>query len=213
VIALRAIDEFQESMFLHTTKYHDDADGDIAVFMGIRRKWSPAFFKSLAGIREALPEGHALFLRYAKSPDYMPSLLAAFGIEAELPKVDIRPGQQNKMLPLKCQSLLAHLPEARERVGFDIPRPRLVHAMYEGVVAFDDDVERYRVLPYGMAVELHEQALACAEESGIEEYLAAFGERTIEPYDCVALDFGNLADADFDRLRAWCEETGCPPLG
>lgn len=207
VIALRAIDSFFESMFLHTVKYEPDCVADIRQYLSLRTRWSYQFFKSLAAVRAILPVGEAIFVPYSKTPIFESSLSAALNLDENLPALN-RDGKalyENRRLSLKGQSLCANLDETAALIGRPIDRERLSKALYLGELAFENDTEFFHVTPFETAKSIHDDALDQTREFGIPEYYDAFHDRQIPAYDHHDLTLARIDEADQDAIQKWCQ--------
>jgi hypothetical protein len=204
IIALRRIDEFYASLFLHVTKVRpQNAEAAPEAFVSRRSGWMDTLFSGMRWLREEQEIPLAL-VPYFEDANVLPGLFEALGIDpAELRSTPKR--KVNRRLGLKAHSALA-LPEAQlERVG--VERSELVPLLQTGTFVFEDETYDYDPLGYELRSQIHERALREARENGITEYVEAFGSAELPRASRTHIDASLISEADLadliDAVAAW----------
>lgn len=207
VLALRRIDSFLESMYLHSTKTGETAVG-LDAYMRSRLRWSASFFSALSAVRHTGLLFALHFVKYERESRFQRSVLEYLGIGAALQTQLQGVTPTNEKLSWKGQVLLLHLPAVATRIGTPLERVPTMKALASGAVTFEGDVMDYTALAEYEQRYFHEAALAAAYKAGVMEYVAFFGDDLIGRSARVSLDVGALTSADLDRVRHWAAGRG-----
>jgi hypothetical protein len=194
VMALRRIDTFFESMYLHQTKFGSKSE-PIAAYTEARLYWCPNVFAQIARLQNGGLADEVRLLKYASDAAFQPALLAAMGIDpqvtAALPEVP-RVGEK---LGFKAQSLLYELDRHFGRHVPDVERRRIIRAFQRRELRFTDDTRDYTVLDRYVELFFRENALRAALQCGVTQYVDYFAadpyvERAVKTLslDCLTRD-------------------------
>jgi hypothetical protein len=200
VIALRRIDTFLESMYLHSAKA-DAIAVSFREYIDARRPWSTNLLRGLAAIRRLPAVTELICIKYTSGRAFEGEIMQALMPgEANFhpPKVK----RQNERLGLKAHTLLFNLGWFSQVHGLAVDRHALILDFEHGHFAFDDEVYAYSLMPLEDAERLHARTLEAAIETGEKSYAEFFASDKIRHREVVTLDRAILSAADLDKLAA-----------
>lgn len=202
VISLRRIDQFIESMYLHSIK-----TGYLTVslddYVAARKRWSHVLFAGLLELRNEAFITEVATVRYQSDPSFrfrlMNALLQNPAIARGLPK----PPYAGVRLSLKAQITLLHLSAIFERLGLSMDRTKLIRDFETGRFRFDKDIHSYTVMSYEQARQVHFEALRASIDVGEPSYAEYFGDARVEERQVTSLDMNVIDRDDLAKLRKY----------
>lgn len=200
VICLRRVDEFFESMYLHSTKVGETREG-IDEYLARRERWAESFFGAFCAL-EQLRAARLVPVPYRRGADVVGQVLAALGVPAELVPEGQGARMANPKLSLKSQAALLHLPDIEREIGIKLSREALIRAAEQGRLSFAEDSARYSVMPRVAARWIHEAALHQALRFGVDAYYHAFRHEAPGGAAPVRLERGLLTEEDLRVVAA-----------
>jgi len=207
VLALRRIDSFLESMYLHSTKVGETTVGT-SEYLEQRVHWTESFFAAVAAVRNTGLLTALHLIKYERMPRFQGSILDLMGVgpglQSRMPALDYR----GEKLGLKGQVLLLHLGAVGERVGIPLERRKVIRALEDGSLTFADDRKKYSVLSLSERRQLHRSALKAAAKAGLPEYETFFGQDDPEEAEYGSLDMHVLTFRDLEQVTEWGMRAG-----
>jgi len=202
VFALRRVDTFFESMYLHSVKVGETAQS-IESYLEARFGWADEFFAQLSVLRNIGLVERVALVRYERNASFVRNLLIALNIRpVELGKVE-PVVSRNERLGLKAQSLLLHLPYFEKLLGENLHRERIVQAFEKKQFSFAGDTDVYSVIDRLQRLYHHEKALRAAMDCGIMEYGHFFANQQPEARPFFSLSPDLLISSDLESLATF----------
>jgi hypothetical protein len=205
-IALRSIESFLESMYLHSVKV-GEIKNSIDEYVSVRYRWSCSFFGAIVAIRAAAIVPTVRLVKFMPTPDFSDLMLNELRISRDLQRVMTPAQRVNERLSWKSQTILLHLDALQDKLGIKLDRQSLVRALSRDL-SFEGDLISYSILSESQEGYLREGALAAAYDVGLREYPAYFGNQQRSNKPRIRLDLDALSDDDLARFRDWAEREG-----
>ncbi len=209
VVALRRVDSFFESMYLHSIKV-GELNLDFSSYLMRRRNWMPNLLRGLARVHQALGENSLAYVKYRSDPAYRLEFYEKTGVPVPALARPLGKALRNPRLGLKAQTALRFLPQIEKDVGRSLPRGRLISAFESGRLSFSDDIFRYNLMDHREALQLHDATIATSLACGETAYADYFAGDEIPPQTACQLEYGLLTSEDIERLVAYAG-TPSPP--
>ncbi len=202
VIALRRIDDFIESMYLHSTK-SGDLKSSIDEYASMRTVWVEKFFEGLSLLRELAAVTRCEYVPYRKERGFLTTVAGALGVPANVRLERGIASWIGGKLALKAQIVMLFLAEVEAEIGEKLHRAKLVRAFEDGTLTLANDIQDYRVMPASWSEYFHKVSLLHSSKQGIAEYNEAFSNEVLSEYSHEELSFVRLQKVDFEQLKAW----------
>ncbi|MEM8551081.1 MAG: hypothetical protein AAGF45_01785 [Pseudomonadota bacterium] len=204
VIALRRVDDFFSSMYLHSIKTGEVHD-QLSCYVEKRRQWSMSLFNGLRLLRQQGLVDELLVIKYASKQAFSRCMLAAILSDTELVDDLATMQSRNVAVTHKAHVALANLDAVNARIGYNLRRFPLIRAFEMGRFAFPTDQRSFRVIEPHLAKVVHSEALAAAEHCGERDYCVFFEGDSVPELAPVSLDISHLEDADFAALGDYAQ--------
>jgi hypothetical protein len=202
VLAVRRIDEFFESMYLHSVKV-GEVSRSIEQYLAEREAWPQNFFDSLFFLRHTKYAARVELVPYRSGTSFVGSMLNALGIRSNDEFASVHGGLVNARLGLRAQTALLYLDRLQAEIGVPIDRPLLIRDFERGRFAFEDEIYEFSVTPVTWAKYYHERALRLSLERRLNEYYEAFRDCAIPEYRHRDMKFELLSQRNIASLREW----------
>ncbi|MGG5808014.1 hypothetical protein [Falsiroseomonas sp. CW058] len=200
VICLRRIDEFFESMYLHSVKVGETRES-FDEYLARRDRWAESFFGALCAL-EQLRSCRIRPVVYRRGSDVVGGVLAALEVPPDAVAPEETARAANQKLSLKVQACLLHLPDIAAELGKPLRREALIRAAERGRLVLPDDTLRYSIMPRVAARWIHESALHQALRFGNDAYYQAFRREAPSGPAPARLDRAMLTPEDLGIIAA-----------
>ncbi len=202
VLALRRMDTFFESMYLHSVKVGEHTQ-EAGTYFEARFRWAQDFFSQLSVLRNIGILESVILVRHEKSPLFTCELLDAFKLKRAEHYTVKTVLSGNEKLGLKAQSFLLHLPHFEAKLGERIDRQRIIQALELKQFSFPGDTNSYSIMERWQRLYFHESALRAAMQFSIREYNDFFASQKIESKSSVSLSPDLICNEDIEAIRAF----------
>lgn len=201
VIALRRIDAFMESMYLHSLKAGEIRE-TFSDYAERRRLWSAELVRALVELRKSTAVSELLFVKYRPGRDYEQEMLRELQVTGNgLDSFDM--GSENARLGVKAQSFFGNMEAIEREFDAKFERWRLIRAFEKGEIKLKDDVTEYSVMSVEERAYFHELTLQAARDLAFPQYVDFFENESLTAPPQIELSRNCLKRRDIRKLMAF----------
>jgi len=198
VLALRRMDSFMQSMYLHLAKV-DEISIPVDEFLSTRWNWALNVFSALAEFQQNEVVQEIELIKYSSDPAFRAEIFRALRLE-DVQHLFGKNKKINVSLGYKAQAFLLFSAELCEKYCPDLDAAKVAMIVRAQVFQFENDLHDYSIIRHDDRIRLHQDALNAAEETGITAYSTFFGDDILTEKEHVELHKGALEPRDFQRL-------------